>query len=847
MGEYITALVPIDKLSVLSERQTIIFISENRKKKMLLDNARKSVNADSVYLGEGGLAKAYKGNNVIVGVVDSGLDISHNDFKDSVGGSRVLYLWDQTADAQFGPTEIPNSFGIEWSKEQIDNNVCNQIDDHGHGTHVAGIAAGNGAASSDVFRGMAPEADIIFVKTDFENDVDGVNYIFKKAEALGRPAVVNMSLGGHFGPHDGTSNYERSLEVLTGRGKILVVAAGNEGMDKIHYSDVATSTPKYVDFKMFDVSANIELWYDNQTRDKNVTLTFQILDNNNNPIAALGPLNPGMYLERDFDFPTEPVVDESETFVIADARLTLDPNNYASLVSISYGSKLKYTLRIIYTGNTKFDMWLATNGAVGEFEQGDTYSTIGAPGTVASAITVAAYTTKTEWWGQDGNYHYQYLEAGWPTHMDNIASFSSRGPSRRSDWTGLKPNISAPGEIIFSTFSSSSNAQTKNKDMTGKYVKMEGTSMATPAVTGIVALMLQANPNLNPAEVKEILKKSANTDAYTGAVPNVIWGNGKINALAALLETLNIVIDTTAAVYIDTSSSIISSLVTANTAVAQVLFDSQCAGGNVITEKVKSELLNYLADGSVGDTIILDLEFKDRNLPITMTVKNIEDASTRAKVDAAENSIIDFGGGYAYQVALKTVRDISFIRNGAAYNSASSFNKARITYNVPAGLRGYPLAVYYLDETDSRWKIVNENNISYSANGDTVSAELTHFSIYGLFAKGVRSASDFSELVIFPNPFRPNDGNELTGLEFTGSYNINNKTGIHISGLIPNSSIKIYDINGRLVAELQPILGTSMAIWDARMKDGRLAPTGLYLVLIENAGQKRIEKLAIVR
>jgi len=111
----------------------------------------------------------------------------------------------------------------------------------------------------------------------------------------------------------------------------------------------------------------------------------------------------------------------------------------------------------------------------------------------------------------------------------------------------------------------------------------------------------------------------------------------------------------------------------------------------------------------------------------------------------------------------------------------------------------------------------------------------------------MHSASDFAELVIFPNPFRPNDGNELTGLEFTGSYNINNKTGIHISGLIPNSSIKIYDINGRLVAELQPILGTSMAIWDARMKDGRLAPTGLYLVLIENAGQKRIEKLAIVR
>ena len=102
-------------------------------------------------------------------------------------------------------------------------------------------------------------------------------------------------------------------------------------------------------------------------------------------------------------------------------------------------------------------------------------------------------------------------------------------------------------------------------------------------------------------------------------------------------------------------------------------------------------------------------------------------------------------------------------------------------------------------------------------------------------------------MTIFPNPFRPNDGNPLTGEDFTGSRTIDNKTGIHIIGLTADSRIDIFDINGRLVNSTQRIGDSGMAIWDGRDKNGKFAPTGIYFVLIEGTGVKTVEKLVIVR
>jgi len=184
------------------------------------------------------------GKGVIVGIVDTGIDWCHPDFVDpSTGRSRILYLWDQTMSPIYGEHSPLGFYGVEYGNADINAalGMCNHslvrsVDTDGHGTHVAGIAAGNGTASGGLYRGMAPEADIIVVKSDGSDPklIDGVDYVFQKAAALGKPAVVNLSWGGHLDPHDGTSFLDTVLDYLSGSGRILVASAGNEGGDNIH-------------------------------------------------------------------------------------------------------------------------------------------------------------------------------------------------------------------------------------------------------------------------------------------------------------------------------------------------------------------------------------------------------------------------------------------------------------------------------------------------------------------------------------------------------------------------------------------------------------------------------------
>ena len=173
------------------------------------------------------------GAEVLVGDVDSGIDYSHGDFLDAAGNSRLLWLWDQT-DA-LGPNPAGYAYGSEWTQADMTANVARAVDTGGHGTHVMGIAGGDGSATGGVvpaftYAGMAPTADLFFVKTTmYTTDIlDGVVYLFQKATALGRNAAVNLSLGSHFGPHDGTSPFESGLTALTGPGRVIVKSAGNE-------------------------------------------------------------------------------------------------------------------------------------------------------------------------------------------------------------------------------------------------------------------------------------------------------------------------------------------------------------------------------------------------------------------------------------------------------------------------------------------------------------------------------------------------------------------------------------------------------------------------------------------
>jgi subtilisin family serine protease len=181
----VVGAIPLSAVRPFAARPEIRFIEGSRWLKATLDVSRGEIHADQVQAGTG-LAQPYDGTGVIVGVVDSGIDWSHADFKDASGKSRMQFLWDRSGT---GSPPAGYTTGREYTAAQIDGGLCTEVDKVGHGTHVTGTAAGNGNLRSGQYKGIAPEADIFFVKGQFgdkgsfstADEIEGCDYIFKKA------------------------------------------------------------------------------------------------------------------------------------------------------------------------------------------------------------------------------------------------------------------------------------------------------------------------------------------------------------------------------------------------------------------------------------------------------------------------------------------------------------------------------------------------------------------------------------------------------------------------------------------------------------------------------------------
>jgi subtilisin family serine protease len=172
------------------------------------------------------------GQGVMVGAVDTGVDYDHGDFLDATGHTRFIAIWDQTTP---GTGDAEHPYGTMWTAAQLDAGLSNETDLDGHGTHVMGILGGDGsqtggAVPAYTYAGMAPRADLAFVKTEFSTTsvVDAVLWLFERAAERGENSVVNLSLGTQYGPHDGTSDFEQGLSELAGPGRIIVKSAGND-------------------------------------------------------------------------------------------------------------------------------------------------------------------------------------------------------------------------------------------------------------------------------------------------------------------------------------------------------------------------------------------------------------------------------------------------------------------------------------------------------------------------------------------------------------------------------------------------------------------------------------------
>jgi subtilisin family serine protease len=479
-----------------------------------------------------------RGKGVIVGLMDSGLDWKHGDFKNAAGQSRILSIWDQRS-LGTGPAGASYRYGTECTRDQIASAACAETDTIGHGTHVASIAAGSGLSTNPPKQvGVAPEADIIAVRSDLTTArvIDGWNYIAGSAKLMGRPAVINSSWGSGYGAKDGSDPMEAAIDLLAGPGLIFVNAAGNAGGGPVHaqgavaQGGTAVMTIGYPAASTSNAT-HVVVWYGGKDA---LSLTLRTAAG-----ETVGPVRKGG---------TITFTSSDGTNIIIDATLAPYAPNGDNAVFVGLrraSAKMSGQWNLTLTGDTvtaggRYDAWLPlANGLGGGGSElftspnGTREGTLGEPATSKRTITVANYVSKIciQSITRGAICNTQFTATG------GIAPSSSRGPTRDGR---QKPDIAAPGTLITAALSADSppavptDAERFLVDPDGVHVAEQGTSMAAPHVTGVVALMLQKNPLLTPEAVKTALQGAARTDAQTGAAWNSAWGNGKLDALGSV-------------------------------------------------------------------------------------------------------------------------------------------------------------------------------------------------------------------------------------------------------------------------------------------------------------------------
>jgi len=525
------------------------------------------------------------GKGVIFTILDSGLDFRNADFVDASGGgpprSRLLYFWDTLSDAfeskrlgMHPPVDYPNGrpIGTLYSRAQLSAELRLPVaqrkipspDENGHGTAAASIAVGNGTNSppDDKHIGVAPDADIIAVRI---GDAEGampeafllnaiVEWIDKTARAAREAVVISCSFGGHNSGHDGASVEERHLSARFApevEGRAIVIAAGNEREEAVHAKATAAgkSSPGILAWNAHD-GATLRIFL----RPNNPE-SFRPADFSYDPIKLLGPGTPGSGLSDPHPTQLRKVSAASFNSITGEWMLTV-------LVGRGPGGLELYT----NSGHSvQVDAYFVDALRPGAFLESVSTPTgpltiayhgeqIASPGTTGNAITVGSYDWTDLFDGQAKS------SCDEPINIGALSCYSNPGYSRANALTGgaavVKPEIVGPGQVFTAAYARLTDGRPLNEvlpknshgepywqvEHSGKYVAFNGTSASTPYVAGIVALMMQKKPNITVREIKDLLRRHASSDVETtGAVPNPLWGYGKLDiaAVKAILNDVN--------------------------------------------------------------------------------------------------------------------------------------------------------------------------------------------------------------------------------------------------------------------------------------------------------------------
>lgn len=451
----------IEKLASLEE---VIYIEKPKRLFFEVADGRRVSCIDAVQTPRFRLT----GKGVLIGVIDSGIEYANADFRQEDGATRIRFLWDQTVE---GTPPEGYRIGSEFSAEQI-NEALQQpnrtmrlqkvpsVDSSGHGTAVAGVAAGNGRNSGGRYRGAAPDAELIIVKLGNPGGVgfprtaelmQAVDYIVQKAEMLQMPVSVNISFGNTYGAHNGTSLPERFLDAAAQIGRTLIsVGTGNEGAEAGHTSGFVregeeTSVPLGVQERQGAFS--LQIWTD-YTDVIGVTIKTPSGE-------RVGPIREVMGTQRFLTGKTEILLYYGE------------PSPYSGLNEIfleflpvdDYVNSGEWNIILvpeqIVTG--RFEMWLPASYTLNEgtaFFYPTEELTLTIPSTASRVLTVAAYDADTM----------------------SYADFSGRG---RKSQNNQKPDLAAPGVNVVSVQGEEG------------YASFTGTSFAAPFASGGAALLME--------------------------------------------------------------------------------------------------------------------------------------------------------------------------------------------------------------------------------------------------------------------------------------------------------------------------------------------------------------------
>lgn len=532
-GNFIFANVTPGQVNALAATPGIKRISGQKRRHKVMHNGRAAAGVDKVHEGEG--VNPLTGKGVIVGIVDGGFDPNHVAFRSrDLSKNRVLQL------SHYKSDDDGNLISVDtYTTDKLNRFSTDDASDY-HATHVTGIAAGayNEADRGRRFHGVAPDADIFMGALDSYSDAEIIRAcqdIRDIASSKGQPAVINMSLGVNVGPHDGTDPFSKALESIAAEIPVCI-AAGNEADLDIVINKTLTESDKTVrtsfspnsDLKDIDinyqVASEIQIWSDDATPfDVNVL----IVSKSNGSVIKSYPVKTAFTEE----VPDSRYYDTYSSFTQSEKGLSEDNNRYYADIYMEWlaSSRTWSTYPAIEViGKPGQTIRIYNDGYYTEFstKRFSGYDSPTPDGTIndmacgKNIISVGAYNASI---------------SGFP--LSYFSSYGTLADGR------VLPLVCAPGQNVISAMSTpyyNANYEKPEASFTynGKkyhYGSMSGTSMATPFVTGAVALWLEANPEMTPADIRNLIE---NTSVATDNA-NQGWGNGKIDVFAGAKLALN--------------------------------------------------------------------------------------------------------------------------------------------------------------------------------------------------------------------------------------------------------------------------------------------------------------------